>query len=95
MSKDKREDDVKKIVKEETEPIGRIDTPWQNRRGRRRREDSGTCSRICGVTSRTPRIQKRGEYGEVESRIVPLCNPLAVQSGSRSLVVLACGCLVL
>ena len=29
MSKDKREDDVKKIVKEETEPIGRIDTPWQ------------------------------------------------------------------
>ena len=26
MSKDKREDDVKKIVKEETEPIGRIDT---------------------------------------------------------------------
>ena len=28
MSKDKREDDVKKIVKEETEPIGRIDAPW-------------------------------------------------------------------
>ena len=29
MSQDKREDDVKKIVKEETEPIGRIDAPWQ------------------------------------------------------------------
>ena len=37
MSKDKREDDVKKIVKEETEPIGRIDAPWQKpeRPGRR------------------------------------------------------------
>ena len=37
------------------------------------------------MTWRTTRIQKRGEYGEVESRIVPLCNPLAVQSGSLSL----------
>ena len=29
MSQDKREDDVKKIVKEETEPIERSDAPWQ------------------------------------------------------------------
>ena len=29
MSKDKREDDVKKIVKEETEPIGRSDARGQ------------------------------------------------------------------
>ena len=28
MSKDKREDDVKKIVKEETEPPERSDAPW-------------------------------------------------------------------
>ena len=28
MSKDKREDDVKKIVKEEIEPPGRSDVPW-------------------------------------------------------------------
>ncbi len=28
MSKDKREDDAKKIVKEETEPAVRSDAPW-------------------------------------------------------------------
>ena len=65
MSKDKREDDVKKIVKEETEPIGRIDAPWQKPERPETPEDSGTCSRICGVTSRTPRIQKRDKCGFV------------------------------
>ena len=65
MSKDKREDDVKKIVKKKLSRSGASMRPGKNRRGRRRREDSGTCSRICGVTSRTPRIQKRDKRGFV------------------------------
>ena len=56
MSKDKLEDDAKKRVREETEQIEGGDAPWQKSE---KPGDSGTCSRICGVIWRTPRIQKR------------------------------------
>ena len=64
MSQDKREAAAKKIVREETEP--RPGTAKRRDRNRRSRSkgDSGTCSRICGVLSRTPRIQKKNEARE-------------------------------
>ena len=61
MSKDKREDDAKKIVKEETEPAVRSDAPCAETAEAGSKGDSGTCSRICGVTWRTTRIQKKDE----------------------------------
>ena len=61
MSKDKTEDAAKKRVREETEPIERSDAPGKKPERPETPEDSGTCSRICGVTSRTPRIQKKNE----------------------------------
>ena len=61
MSENKTEDAAKKRVREETEPIERSDAPGKKpERPEDAGEDSGTCSRICGVTSRTPRIQKKG-----------------------------------
>ena len=74
MSKDKAEDDAKKIVREGTERTKRSDA---RRQKPEKPGDSGTCSRICGGTWRTTRIQKRDEYGEVESRIVPFVQPSA------------------
>ena len=56
MSKDKIKNDAKKIVRENTEQTKRSDA-WRKKPGKP--GDSGTCSRICGVIWRTPRIQKR------------------------------------
>ena len=58
MSKDTREDDAKKIVKEETEPHGHSDVPRPKPPKPGARGIRGPYSKICGVTSRTPRIQK-------------------------------------
>ena len=58
MNKDKLEDDAKKRVREETEQIERGGAPWQKSEKPGGFRD-GTCSRICGVIWRTPRIQKR------------------------------------
>ena len=63
MSQDKREDAAKKRVREATEPIKRSDAPGRNRRSQRIQGDSETCSRICGVTWRTTRIQKKDKRG--------------------------------
>ena len=74
MSKDKMDPGAKKIVREKTERTKRSDA---RRQKPEKPGDSGTCSRICGATWRTTRIQKRDEYGEVESRIVPFVQPSA------------------
>ena len=58
MSKDKTEDDAKKRTREETEQIERSDARGQKPE---KPGDSGTCLRICGVTWRTLRIQKKDE----------------------------------
>ena len=84
MRQDKIENDAKEIVKEKTGQTKRSDA-W--RKKPEKPGDSGTCSRICGVIWRTPRIQKKDEPGEAEgsSRIVALCNSPLMQYVSRRL----------
>ena len=62
------------MVREETEPAQRSEAPWQQPE---EPGDSGTCLRICGMTWRTTKIQKKDEYGEAALRDD---NPLFFQS---------------
>ena len=65
MSKDKTEDDAKKGREKK---LSRSSAAMRGGRSRRSRGDSGTCLRICGVTWRTLRIQKKMNRSEVVPR---------------------------
>ena len=72
MSKDKMDPGAKKIVREKTERIKRSDA---RRQKPDKPGDSGTCSRICGATWRTTRIQKGMSMARWSPESFLLCNP--------------------